>query len=284
MTISPSGLARISLLALTLGVSACASTDSAATGPVLPAGDLYTQGVGELQRGYFDKAVTDFNSVEENYPYSTWSAHAELLTGYAQYKQLDYQDAISSIDRFIQLHPQNDETAYAYYLKSLCYYEQIEDVQRDQTATYDAIAALQEVITRYPDSAYAHDARIKLRLAYNRLAGHDMVIGRFYEKQHLYIGAADRFQDVVTNYQTTTFAPEALERLVEVYLDLGLTDSAIRTASVLGYNYPGSEWYGDAYGDLQDHNLISAADAAQAATGSNAPLPPPAHHHWFWIF
>jgi len=287
MTKIPSGFARVSLLALSmalpLALGACASSDKADDASLLPPGELYNHGITQMQNGDYDKAVKSFNDVEENYPYSTWSTHAELLTGYADYKQMDYDDAISALNRYIALHPESDETAYAYYLKALCYFEQIEDVQRDQTAAYETITAMNDVITRYPDSAYAHDARIKLRLAYNRLAGHDMAIGRFYEEQHLYGGAISRYQDVVTNYQTTTFAPEALERLVECYLDIGLTDAAVRTASVLGYNYPGSTWYADAYGKLKAHGLVTASDEAQAATGTNAPLPAPAHH-WFWIF
>jgi len=291
MTNFRSGLARVSLLALALGLAGCSALQNSEPkegefpgGVVPPADKLYAQGVDHLQKGDYDRAAQDFNAEEENYPYSVWASHAELLAGYAQYKQQNYDDAISTLTRFIGLHPASPEAAYAYYLKALCYYEQIEDVQRDQTTTYEAIQTLQDVINRFPDSAYARDARIKLRLAYNRLAGHDMEIGRFYEKQHLYAAAVGRFQDVATNYQTTTYAPEALERLVECYLDLGLSDAAVRTASVLGYNYPGSSWYEAAYDKLQDHGLVTAANEAQAASGGNAPPPPPAKHHWFWIF
>jgi len=289
MTKLCSGLFRVSLLALAVGLAGCSSKNSAANsgefpgGVVPPADQLYAQGVEHMQKGEYDKAVKDFDAEEENYPYSTWATHAQLLAGYAQYKQQDYDDAISSLTRFIGLHPESSEAAYAYYLKALCYYEQIEDDQRDQTTTFEAIQTLQDVINRFPDSAYARDARIKLRLANSRLAAHDMDIGRFYQKQHLYGAAIGRYQDVVDNYQTTTFAPEALERLVECYLDLGLTDAAVRTASVLSYNYPGSSWYQTAYGKLKDHGLATAANETQAGTGSNAP-PPPAQHHGFGIF
>ena len=245
-----------------------------ASGVNLPPADvLYAQGVAEVQKQNYDRAVTDFDAVEENYPYSNWATHAQLLSGYSQYKQQNYDDAIGALDRFIALHPENQDIAYAYYLKSLCYYEQIDDVQRDQTATYEAIQTLTDVTTRFPDSAYARDARIKLRLANNRLAGHDMVIGRFYEKQHLYAAAIGRYQDVITSFQTTTYTAEALERLVECYLDLGLTDAAQQTASVLAYNYPGSSWYQTAYDKLRDHNLIA-----------DAQTPAPPKSHWFWIF
>lgn len=290
--ISP-GLPRVALLSLALAVAGslggCASSATKngdfANGVVPPPDQAYALGLAQLQKGDYERAAKDFEAVEENYPYSTWATHAELLTGYAQYKDLDYDDAVSSLNRFIQLHPENEETAYAYYLKALCYYEQIDDVQRDQTATYATIAALNDVITRYPDSSYAHDARIKLRLANDRLAGHDMVIARFYQKQHLYGAAVGRYQDVVTNFQQTTYVPEALERLVEVYLDLGLTDEAVRTASVLGYNYPGSPWYGTAYDKLDAHGLVTAANTAQAGSGSQAAsLAAPRRHPWYRPF
>jgi outer membrane protein assembly factor BamD len=286
------GLTRAALLSLAIGLSGCSTLLNSATkegdfpnGNLPPPDQAYALAVSRMQKGDYERAAKDFQAIEENYPYSTWSTHAELLTGYAQYKDLDYDDAISSLNHFIQLHPENEETAYAYYLKSLCYYEQIDDVQRDQTATYETISALNDVILRYPDSAYAHDARIKLRLANDRLAGHDMVVARFYEKQHLYAAAVGRYQDVVSNFAQTSYAPEALERLVEVYLELGLPDEAVRAASVLGYNYPGSVWYQTAYGKLQDHGLVNAADEAQASTGTEAPPPVPAkHHHWYWPF
>jgi outer membrane protein assembly factor BamD len=301
------GYALPALLALALGLGGCSSSssnaDTASAGPqhahrgphaqggangsgastaLLPPAQLYAQGIGHIQKEEYDEAVTDFDNVEVNYPYSTWATHAQLLAGYAQYKQLDYDDAISSLNRFIALHPENPDAAYAYYLKALCYYEQIDDVQRDQTTTYEAIQTLTDVTTRFPDSSYAHDARIKLRLAENRLAGHDMVIARFYEKQHLYAAAVGRYQDVVTNFQTTTYVAEALERLVECYLDLGLTGAAQRTASVLAYNYPGSTWYETAYDKLKAHNLVQNAN--QAESGQTTAAPAPAKSHGFGIF
>ncbi len=291
MTKLSSGLTRAALLSLALGLSGCSSLLNSATkegdfpnGIVPPPDQAYAMGIHYMDKGDYERAAKDFQAVEETYPYSTWSTHAALLAGYAQYKNLDYDDAISSLNRFIQLHPENQEAAYAYYLKALCYYEQIDDVQRDQTATYETISALNDVITRYPDSAYARDARVKLRLANDRLAGHDMVVARYYQKQHLYAAAVGRYQDVVTNFQQTTYVPEALERLVEVYLDLGLPDEALRAASVLGYNYPGSAWYETAYSKLKDHGLLNAADEAQASTTSEAVPVPPKHHHWYWPF
>jgi outer membrane protein assembly factor BamD len=290
MTNIRSGSVRFALLALALGLGGCSMftnseprDNTLASGATLPPADvLYAQGIAEVQKQDYDRAVTKFDQVEENYPYSTWATHAQLLAGYSQYKQQNYDDALSALNRFIALHPENPDVAYAYYLKALCYYEQIEDVQRDQTTTYEAIQTLTDVTTRFPDSSYARDARIKLRLAENRLAGHDMTIGRYYEKQHLYAAAIGRYQDVVTSFQTTTYTPEALERLVEVDLDLGLTGAAQRTASVLSYNYPGSTWYQTAYGKLKAHGLVANAD--QANSGQTSAAPAPAKSHWFWIF
>lgn len=291
MTYFRTGFVRLSLLALGLSLAACASTpsgDSAwgdfSSGTLPPPGQAYAMGVNRMQTGDYSMAVKDFNALQETYPYSAWSTHAEVLTAYSQYKQMDYDDAISSLNRFIELHPENDEAAYAYYLKALCYYEQINGVARDQTPTYEAIQALQDVVTRFPDSAYARDAQIKIRLGENRLAGHDMVVGRYYQKQHLYVAAIGRYLDVVNNYQTTTDAPEALERIVEVELDLGLPDAALRAASVLGYNYPGSSWYEAAYSRLKAHGLVTQRDEAVAGSGSNALLVAKPHHHWYWPF
>ncbi|HEX7389756.1 MAG TPA: outer membrane protein assembly factor BamD [Acidiphilium sp.] len=250
------------------GADAPPPPDSDVTAKTLPqAGTLYANGLAYLKKDENKKASEAFNEVEVNYPYSTWATHAQLLHGYAEYRRQNFVSAVGALNRFIQLHPANPEVAYAYYLRALCYYEQIEDVQRDQTFTLEAVQALQDVITRFPDSAYARDARVKLRLAENRLAGHVMVAGRFYEGQNLYAAAIIKYQQVVQSYQTTTFVPEALERLVECYLDLGLTKEAHRTAAVLGYNYPGSHWYQDAYGKLRAHGLLSGEPKPEPSGG-----------------
>jgi outer membrane protein assembly factor BamD len=232
-----------------------------------PPGTLYTNGLAYLQKDENKKAADTFNDVEVNYPYSTWATHAELLHGFAEYRRQDFTAAIGSLNRFIELHPASPDIAYAYYLRALCYYEQIEGVQRDQTSTLQARQALQDVVTRFPDSAYARDARIKLRLVQNRLAGHDMSIGRFYERQHLYAAAVGRYQSVIEDYQTTSYVPEALERLVECDLDLGLVQEARRSASVLGYNYPGSHWYKLAYDKLRAHDLVANAAPPRKKSG-----------------
>ena len=169
---------------------------------------------------------------------------------YSNYLQNKYTDAIGTLDRFIQLHPAHRDIAYAYYLRALCYYEQIADIERDQKGTEQAMNALQEVVNRFPDTAYARDAQLKIDLCVDHLAGKEMEIGRWYQKQHLYEAAIGRFQRVVDDFQTTNHVPEALARLTEIYLVLGLKDQARKTAAVLGYNYPGSEWYSDTYAQL----------------------------------
>jgi outer membrane protein assembly factor BamD len=232
---------------------------------------VYNAGVNNLQKGNYQEAVDAFNSVEENAPYSSWATNAQLMHGYTEYLRSHYTDAISALNRYIDLHPADRDIAYAYYLRSLCYYEQISDEQRDQRTTHDAIGALQDVVNRFPDSAYARDAQLKIDLANDQLAGHEMVIGHFYEKQHLYAAAIGRYQSVVNNYQTTNHTAEALERLTEIYLKLGMTDEARRTAAVLAYNYPGSPWYQQAFGKLASEDVIDrkTGTATLAEAGHN---------------
>jgi outer membrane protein assembly factor BamD len=169
------------------------------------------------------------------------------MEGYAQYKNLKYDDAVLALDRFIELHPGDPNVAYAYYLRALCYYEQIVDVRRDQKMTELALENLKQVITRFPDTKYARDAALKVDLTNDHLAGKEMEIGRYYLDRRQFQAAIPRFKHVVDNYQTTTHVPEALERLVEAYLSLGLTDEARRSAAILGHNFPQSSWYKDAY-------------------------------------
>ena len=229
------------------GSSSSKSTAAVATGPV---DEIYNNGVDALNARRFSTADDQFNAVEQNYPYSPWAVNAQLMSGYSAYLQNKYTDAIGTLDRFIQLHPAHRDIAYAYYLRALCYYEQIADIERDQKGTEQAMNALREVVNRFPDTAYARDAKLKIDLCVDHLAGKEMEVGRFYQKQHLYEAAIGRYQRVVDDFQTTNHVPEALARLTEVYLALGLKDQARKTAAVLGYNYPGSEWYSDSYRQL----------------------------------
>jgi len=230
----------------------------------MPVEELYNNGADALNARRFQAAALMFDLVETTYPYSSWAVSAQLMQGYTYYLQNKYVEAIGALDRFIQLHPAHRDIAYAYYLRALCYYEQIADVQRDQKATQEAITALQEVVNRFPDSAYARDARLKIDLGRDHLAGQEMSVGRWYERQHLYAAAIGRFQRVVDQYQTTNHVPEALHRLTEIYLILGLRDQAKRTASVLGHNYPGSEWYAESYNDLVESGEVANANGTVA--------------------
>jgi outer membrane protein assembly factor BamD len=234
---------------------------------------LYAAGVEALQERRFPQAVNYFDQVERDHPYSTWATNAKIMAAFGEYQRNRYTEAIGALDRFIQLHPAHRDTAYAYYLRALCYYEQIADAQRDQRGTEQAMAALQDVVNRYPDTAYARDARLKLDLGRDHLAGKEMNIGRFYQRQRLYAAAIGRFRRVVEEYQTTNHVPEALHRLTELYLTLGLTEEARRTASVLGHNFPGSPWYQDSYALL----VAGAPPAEQARPGF-------ARRAWNWVF
>jgi outer membrane protein assembly factor BamD len=227
----------------------------------VPVEQLYNNGVDALNAKNYKSATTQFDDVEQNYPYSTWAVNAQLMQGYTQYLQGNYTDSIGTLGRFIQLHPAHRDAAYAYYLRALCYYEQISDIRRDQKDTQQAIAALQEVVNRFPDSAYARDAALKIDLGRDHLAGKEMEVGRWYENQHLYTAAIGRFQKVVDDYQTTNHVPEALHRLTEIYMILGLPGEARKTAAVLGHNYPGSPWYEASYNDLAQFGEVKPTEA-----------------------
>lgn len=216
-----------------------------------PVEELYNEAMDALKEEQYTTAIKAFDEVERQHPYSVWATQAQLQSAYAYYLNKKYDDAILGIDRFIQLHPSHKNSAYAYYLKALCYYDQITDVGRDQKITEHAMRSLEEVITRFPNSSYARDARIKIDLTRDHLAGKEMTIGRYYLTQKQYLAAINRFKVVVSNYQTTTHVPEALHRLVEAYTALGLDDEAKKAASVLGHNYPGSEWYLDSYESVE---------------------------------
>ncbi len=231
--------------ALALALVACASEKPKYVEK--PVEELYNTAVDLMQQQEFTKAAAAFDEVERQHPYSVWATKAQLMAAYNHYQKNAYDDAIIALDRFIQLHPSHLDVPYAYYLKALCYYEQISDVGRDQKMTDLASKALQDLMTRFPSSRYARDATIKLDLTRDHLAGKEMEIGRYYQGQQQYLASINRFKYVVDNYQTTTHVPEALHRLTEAYKALGLTEDARKTAAVLGHNFPGSEWYIDSF-------------------------------------
>ncbi len=213
-----------------------------------PVEELYNKAMDEIVDENYNTASKAFDEVERQHPYSVWATKAQLMEAYVLYEASKYDESVTAADRFIQLHPGHRDVAYAYYIKALDYYIQIADVGRDQKSTQQALNALSDVVRRFPESQYARDAHLKMDLARDHLAGKEMEIGRWYERQGLYLAAVNRFKTVIDTYQTTTHVPEALHRLTECYLALGLNDEAQRTAAVLGHNYPGSEWYADTYG------------------------------------
>ena len=214
---------------------------------------LYAAAKGRLDRGDLNIAAALFDEVERQHPYSPWARRAQLMSAFAYYAGGNYNQSIQSSTRFLSIHPGNADAPYAYYLIAMCYYEQISDVERDQAITLQAERALNEIIRRYPRSEYAADARLKIDLVRDHLAGKQMEIGRFYERTGQWLAATLRFQEVVEDYQTTSHAPEALFRLTETHLALGIPEEAQRYAAVLGANYPGSEWYERAFDLIQEH-------------------------------
>jgi outer membrane protein assembly factor BamD len=241
-----SALRRALAGTLFLAAAACGS-DGEEEYVERPVEELYNEGLDNLHASENDDAALLFDEVERQHPYSTWATRAQLMAAYAHYQEARYDDALNAIDRFLSLHPGHSSAPYAHYLRALCYYEQIADITRDQKNTELALSALNEVVRRYPDSPYARDAQLKIDLARDHLAGKDMEIGRFYLMRGEHQAAINRFRSVVERYQTTTHVPEALHRLTEAYLALGIVDEAQTAAAVLGHNYPGSEWYADSY-------------------------------------
>lgn len=200
-----------------------------------------------LEAGDDKQAAKLFDEVERQHPYSSWATKAQLMAAYAHYTANQYDEAVTAADRFIDLHPAEPDVPYAYYLKGLSYYERISDIHRDQEMTEQAKKVFEEIVTRFPNSEYARDARLKIDLANDHLAGKEMAVGRYYLSHSFYLAAINRFKTVVDRYQTTTHTPEALLRLTEAYTALGIDGEARRSAAVLGYNFPESDWYTDAY-------------------------------------
>ncbi len=247
---------RISAIAvMAASISAC-TTSGNKTDTSYVARDvntLYVAAKDRLDRNQTKVAAALFDEVERQHPYSPWARRAQLMSAFSYYLDRDYNKSIQSAQRFLSIHPGNKDAPYAYYLIALNYYEQIGDVTRDQQTTQQALSALGEVIRRYPGTRYAADAKLKIDLVNDHLAGKEMEIGRFYQRSGRWLAATIRFRKVVEEYQTTSHAPEALMRLTESYLSLGIPQEAQRSAAVLGANYPGSMWYERAYNLMQKH-------------------------------
>ncbi|MDP3908004.1 outer membrane protein assembly factor BamD [Novosphingobium sp.] len=214
---------------------------------------LYRAAKDRLDRGDTRVAAALFDEVERQHPYSPWARRAQLMSSFSYYVAKDYNKSTQAAQRFLEIHPGNRDAPYAYYLIALCYYEQISDVSRDQKNTLLALNALNEVVRRYPGTRYASDARLKIDLVNDHLAGKEMEIGRFYERSGRWLAASLRFRTVVDQYQTTSHTPEALFRIVETNLAMGIPEEAQKAAAVLGSNYPGSEWYQKAFDLMQKH-------------------------------
>lgn len=243
---------QLAALLLAAGLAACAGRDESRERQQFveqPVEQIYNRAAELLEQRRWTEAATSFEEVERQHPYSSWARRAMLMTAYARYQSNQYDEAIAAAQRFIALHPGNESAPYAYYLIAICQFERILDVGRDQKVTQDAMQALQDVVQRFPDTDYARDARMKIDMTYDQLAGKEMSIGRFYLSRGQHLAAINRFRTVIEdqNFQRTTHTPEALHRLVEAYLSVGMIEEAQRTAAVLGYNFPGDRWYARTY-------------------------------------
>jgi outer membrane protein assembly factor BamD len=223
--------------------------------PDVPASKAYDQGLAQLADGAPQDAAKKFTDLGEKFPDSDWARKGLLMTTYAQYEAGDFDSTESSAERYVKLYPKSQEAAYALYLEASSYYRQIPDISRDQERAAKALAAFQQVIKDYPNSEYVEDSKYKIQVTMDQLAGKEMSIGRFYLNRRNYTAAINRFRNVLTAYQTTRHSEEALYRLVESYLGLGITDEAQTAAAVLGHNFPDGQWYKDAYNLLKSGGL-----------------------------
>jgi outer membrane protein assembly factor BamD len=253
-------LPRVMMIAGLAVLAACTTSKSAsdkadAFANDEPAGNLYNEGLAYMNAGKLGDAIKRFEEVDRQHPYSEWARKALVMSAFASYRRGKYDDTIQTANRYLTLYPGSPDAAYAQYLIGSSYYHQIPDVTRDQQATKRALDALQEIIDRYPNSEYVDDARAKIVVARDQLAGKEMQIGRYYLEQRNYVAAINRFKTVVSDYQDTRHVEEALERLVEANYAMGLAGEAQTAAAVLGHNFPDSKWYDDAYKLLQSGGL-----------------------------
>jgi outer membrane protein assembly factor BamD len=226
---------------------------------------LYNAAKDQLDKRRYKVAAVLFDEVERQHPYSIWARRAELMSAFSHYLAQDYNESIDAAQRFLSIHPGNKDAPYAMYLIGVDYYEQIGDVNRDQKTAQQALDAMGELIRRYPDTKYAADARLKVDLINDHLAGREMDIGRFYQRRAEWLASVYRFRKVVDTYPTTSHVPEALLRLTESYLELGVLEEARKSAAVLGANFPGSDWYQRAYGLIQKNEVGATPASAKPA-------------------
>ncbi|MEP9396255.1 outer membrane protein assembly factor BamD [Mesorhizobium sp. KR2-14] len=253
-------LLALSLISAPLLLSACMSSEkdidlSTYVDQTEPADVLYNQGLANLNAGRLKEASRKFDAVDRQHPYSEYARKSMVMGAFANYRQGNYDDAVNAAKRYLALYPSSPDAAYAQYIIGLSYFRQIRDVTQDQKESRRAIEAMQEVVTRWPDSEYVDDAKEKIRVARDQLAGKEMQVGRYYLERREYIAAIKRFRFVVENYSNTRQIEEALARLTESYYAMGLTSEAQTAAAVLGQNYPQSQWYKDSYKLLQSGGL-----------------------------
>ncbi len=268
----PRVLLRLSLVAgLALSVTGCSTLDSlnpfggekyeTKLLPDVPADDIYDQALARIQHRDYEGAAKKFSELEKQYPYSQWSRRGLLMTVYSQYENASYDDAIGSANRYIALYPTSPDTPYVYYLAGMSHYSLIPDISRDQERAEKALRMFQAVVEKYPKSEYVEDSRYKIQVTRDQLAGKEMSVGRFYLTKKNYPAAVNRFREVLSKYQTTRHTEEALYRLTEAYMAMGISSEAQTAAAVLGHNFPDGQWYKDAYGLLKGGGLEPNEDS-----------------------
>lgn len=251
------GLALVSGVVSIGFLAGCDVFQSVPEGPLesYSAQEIFERGEFELEKGDAEDAAFFFGEIERLYPYSEWAKRGLIMQAFAYHRDTDYPNSRAAAQRYIDFYPVDEDAAYAQYLLALSYYDQIDEVGRDQGLTFQALQALRIVIERYPDSEYARSSVLKFDLAFDHLAAKEMEIGRFYLKRSHFAASASRFRIVVEDFQTTSHTAEALHRLVEAYLSLGLVNEAQTAGAILGLNYQSSEWYQDSYALLTDQGL-----------------------------
>ena len=263
----PRPIAAAILIAVVVPMAGCAGVTGRRTSAdtqyvARDVNTLYNSAKDRLDRGDYTAAAALFDEVERQHPYSIWARRAQLMSAFSYYLANEHQKSIDSARRFLAIHPGNKDAPYAQYLIGLNYYEQIEDVNRDQSATRQALDSFGELVRRYPTTRFASDARLKIDLVRDHLAGKEMEVGRFYQRRQQWLASVVRFRTVIDEYETTTHTPEALMRLTESYLALGIPEEARKAAAVLGANYPTTKWYERAYNLVQRHGGAAAATAS----------------------
>ncbi len=257
--------AAAALIAIALSVSACSMFDQfnlfggekykMEVKPDVPASKTYDEGLEKLANHSPQEAAKKFTELGKQYPESDWARKGQLMTVYANFQAGNFTDAETSAEKYLKDFPNSPDAPYVAYLQANAYYSQIPDISRDQDAANKALAGFQDILKKYPKSEYVEDSKFKITVCQDQLAGKEMSVGRFYLNRHNYTAAINRFRSVLQYYQTSRHAPEALYRLVEAYLGLGIANEAQTAAAVLGHNFPDSQWYKDAYALLQGKGL-----------------------------